>query len=136
LQSPEVLPTITINMIDPEKTEEFKKTLLKRKDEIQQELQGIAIKDPHIQGNWTAVLPQYEIQRSDASEHADEVEEYETRISQEESLELKLRDINGALEKLEKGTYGLCEIGNEPIELARLQAMPEAKTCLKHLGQS
>ena len=42
-----------------------------------------------------------------------------------------LENIDEALEKLEKGTYGVCEICEEPIARERLEAVPYAKLCLK-----
>ena len=48
-------------------------------------------------------------------------------------LELKNRTIqaiDGALERLERGRYGLCEECDEGIELARLEVVPFALHCL------
>jgi len=42
-------------------------------------------------------------------EKADEAAEYDTLLSLEHSLELKLKDVNSALEKMASGTYGACE---------------------------
>jgi DnaK suppressor protein len=43
----------------------------------------------------------------------------------------ELRRVEGALEALEAGTYGLCQRCDEPIALARLQAMPYAALCVR-----
>lgn len=37
-----------------------------------------------------------------------------------------LRQIDRALEKIEEGTYGVCDISGEPIPIKRLEAMPYA----------
>jgi RNA polymerase-binding transcription factor DksA len=37
-----------------------------------------------------------------------------------------LNQVKRALEKIEEGTYGICDISLEPIPRARLQAMPYA----------
>jgi len=42
----------------------------------------------------------------------------------------KLQALEEALEKLEKGTYGICEECDEPIGAGRLKAMPLAKLCV------
>lgn len=55
------------------------------------------------------------------------------------ALELRARDrerkliskINGALEKIEEGTYGYCEETGEPISIARLEARPIATLSLE-----
>ena len=39
-------------------------------------------------------------------------------------------DINLALEKIEEGTYGLCESCSEPISRKRLKALPFARLCI------
>ena len=41
-----------------------------------------------------------------------------------------LRDIQDALEKIEAGTYGLCESCEAPISKTRLKALPQARLCL------
>lgn len=51
------------------------------------------------------------------------------------SLVNNLRDLMGkidkALEKIDAGTYGLCDRCGKPIEKARLKALPYANLCLK-----
>lgn len=41
-----------------------------------------------------------------------------------------LRDIDAALRKLEKGTYGYCEHCKQPIQKRRLKALPSARYCM------
>lgn len=45
-------------------------------------------------------------------------------------LEHKLRDIDAALQSIEKGRYGICERCDQPIEIARLEVKPDATLCL------
>jgi DnaK suppressor protein len=42
-----------------------------------------------------------------------------------------LRQIERALEKIQEGTYGICDISGEKIPPARLDAMPYANTTVK-----
>jgi DnaK suppressor protein len=42
-----------------------------------------------------------------------------------------LSDIDRALERLERGEYGLCEACGEPIGSTRLRARPAARLCLR-----
>lgn len=42
-----------------------------------------------------------------------------------------LYEINHALQKLQEGSFGLCEMCKKPITQARLKAMPYATLCLK-----
>ncbi len=41
-----------------------------------------------------------------------------------------LRDIDAALRKMEKGTYGFCEHCKKPIEKKRIKALPSARYCM------
>ena len=61
------------------------------------------------------------------------VEELGSNKSILDSLEKQLKEINNALEKIGKGTYGICEISGEPIERDRLEANPAARTAKKYM---
>jgi DnaK suppressor protein len=63
-------------------------------------------------------------------EGADEALELEKRLVMEQRLIESLNDIEHALEKYAAGTYGLCDACGQPIEPARLEAMPQASLCL------
>jgi DnaK suppressor protein len=41
-----------------------------------------------------------------------------------------LRDIDAALDRIDEGTYGICEECQEPIGEARLKALPYATLCV------
>jgi DnaK suppressor protein len=43
-----------------------------------------------------------------------------------------LREIDAALERIEAGTYGVCEATRKPIGKARLKVMPWARYCVAH----
>ena len=113
---------------------QFKTRLEKEKTLIEEELKKIAKKDTKLPGDWDTIFPKYDGGESGSAaleEAADEVEEYETLLPIEYSLETKLQDINLALEKIAKGKYGKCEKCEKEISLARLKALPEARFCLK-----
>ena len=42
-----------------------------------------------------------------------------------------LTDVDRALARLEAGTYGFCERCGEPIDFARLKALPSANLCMR-----
>lgn len=48
-----------------------------------------------------------------------------------ERLRENLHDVDLALEKIEKGTFGICERCGEPINPERLEAIPYARLCMK-----
>ncbi len=44
----------------------------------------------------------------------------------EQTMENRLQYVDRALQKIEEGTYGICDDTGEPIPTGRLEAMPEA----------
>jgi DnaK suppressor protein len=48
------------------------------------------------------------------------------------SLRDQLADVENALAKLDKGTYGQCEVCGAAIADARLEAMPATRFCIQH----
>lgn len=64
-------------------------------------------------------------------EEATEAMELEKRLAMEKKLTDQLAAIEHALEKFDDKTYGLCDICGEPIDEARLEALPQATVCMK-----
>lgn len=54
-----------------------------------------------------------------------------TEIGVGSSLEQNLARTERALEKLDAGTYGICDVCGRPIGDARLSAMPESTLCVE-----
>lgn len=52
-----------------------------------------------------------------------------------QDLERLLSDVDSALERIERGTYGLCETCHDPIEPERLMADPLMCYCVDHLTE-
>ncbi len=52
------------------------------------------------------------------------------------SLAGLLREVDSALDRMDKGTYGICEKCHEPVEQDRLLADPLVCYCLDHLSES
>lgn len=112
--------------------EESKIKLEAAKESVIKQLQTFAVEDENLKHNWTAQFPNRD--NGNKEEEAEDANEFEQLVSLEHSLELKLKDINTALEKIEKGKngkYGICENCGKKIEEKRLQAYPEAKNCIK-----
>jgi RNA polymerase-binding transcription factor DksA len=99
---------------------------------LKNELEAIGHYDADTD-NWEAV-PDFENISSAADENsnADNVEEWNERRATLEALEKDYRSVKRALQKIELGNYGICEISGEPIEIERLNFRPEARTCIKH----
>lgn len=56
--------------------------------------------------------------------------ELENTIGLMESERRILVDIQDALDRIDKGTYGVCEVDGKPINRTRLRAIPWARFCL------
>ena len=63
-------------------------------------------------------------------EEATESLELEKRLALEKRVREQLAEVEHALRKFEKGTYGLCDSCGQPIDPARLEALPQASLCL------
>ncbi len=63
-------------------------------------------------------------------EEATETAELEKRVALEKRTRELLAEIEHTLEKFDQGTYGSCDICGQPIDLARLEALPQASLCL------
>ena len=48
------------------------------------------------------------------------------------SLRDQLDDVEHALERIDAGTYGTCEVCDQPVAPARLEAMPSTRFCIDH----
>ncbi len=68
-------------------------------------------------------------------EEATESFELEKRLAMEKRTREQLAEVEHTLHKLEEGTYGLCDICDQPIDPARLEALPQASLCLNCKAQ-
>jgi len=62
-------------------------------------------------------------------EETDETEERSYYLGVKNLLDGRLRAVEDALEKIEKGTFGTCEKCNNEIEATVLEAVPESRLC-------
>lgn len=117
----------------------FKAKLEAEKERLEGELSSIgASKEMTNKGE--AVAPVWEatktleVDTADDTELADAFEELSTNEGIINTLESQLKEVNDALDRIEKGTYGICEISGEPIEEDRLEANPAARTSKAHMN--
>lgn len=114
-----------------EKTQkQLKNKLEAEKKRLTNDLKFFAKKDSRLKGNWRTRFPFFGIQRSHRDENAEEIESYENLLPVEHTVELRLKDVENALKKIEKGKYGRCEKCKKDIEAKRLMAIPEARLCI------
>ena len=114
----------------------FKTKLEKELKVLEADLKSVAHKNPSNPKDWEASSGEVDINASDAADIADNIESYESNTAILKPLEKQYNDVKLALEKISKGTYGVCEVAGEPIEKERLEANPAARTCLAHMKET
>jgi len=107
---------------------EIKEKLLEEKARLELELAKFATKNGHGETDFDANFPEY---GDKEDENAQEVADYTTNKPLEISLEKELRDAEKSLERLEKGTYGVCKYCDKPIDEKRLMARPTSSACIE-----
>lgn len=112
----------------------FKNKLEEELSLVEKELNNIGRKNPDNNNDWEAEPANFDTDTADDSERADKIEEYEGNTAVLKELEIRYNDIKDALAKIEDETYGVCEVGGEPIEEDRLIANQAARTCKKHMN--
>lgn len=112
--------------------EQLKKKLLAEKANLEEELAGIGKRSPNNPNTWEAGTGSMEVDNADDNEVADKLEELEENSGILSQLEGQLIEVVSALDKMEKGTYGLCETCGKPIEKDRLEANPSSRISIKH----
>lgn len=111
----------------------FKHKLEEELKVVEGELSSVGVLTP--EGEWEPkevdmdTLPP----QADANEAGDHIEEYEANKGIDAVLEARWNDIKAAIEKIETGTYGTCEVCGAQIEEDRLEANPAARTCKAHM---
>jgi RNA polymerase-binding transcription factor DksA len=110
----------------------FKDRLEKEKKILEDELATVGRINPSNPNDWEAVPGSLDIDNADENELADKIEEFEGNSAILKQLETQLNDVKSALEKIENGKYGICEVTGEEIERERLEANPAARTKIDH----
>ena len=107
--------------------EDLKKGLADKRDQLIKQLESIGHRSEGEEADFDADYPEYgESMEDNATEMAD----YATNLSFEKRLEDELAKVEVSLNKLEDGTYGLCENCGKQIEPEILQISPESTLCV------
>lgn len=114
-------------------TDFFKEKLEEELFLIERELNEVGRKNPDNEMDWEAEPADLGGDHADDSEIADKIEEYEENTAVLKDLEIRYNDIKDALNKIEEGKYGICEVCGVQIEEDRLIANQAARTCKKHM---
>lgn len=103
-----------------------KDLLLLKKTRLKTEQKKLLEEDPYLQSG----------RDTGNAEEVDEAileDRAKTELEIRKSNLKQMKDqVDKAVEKLEQGEYGICEVCGDPIDKARLEAYPEATKCLRH----
>lgn len=114
--------------IDKKILEELRQQLVKEKADLEANISRIARPVNAKEGDYETTFDEI---GSDRDDNATEVDQYSDNVSVENTLEKKLQEVIDALERIDKGTYGVCENCNKDIDIERLKANPSARTCIE-----
>lgn len=99
------------------------------RDELTVERARLEAQIASLEPGHGATSPDFDDNFADSGQVAAEQGENMVLASQ---LRSELDEVEGALTKLEDGTYGRCETCDQPIVAARLEAKPAARFCIDH----
>lgn len=105
----------------------IKNKLENEKARLQEDLHQLADQDKHNQENFNAKFPSF---GDDIDENAAEVAAYSDNLTLEGTLEKELRDVQNAIDLIEKGLYGKCKYCKKDIPVERLLARPSSTSCV------
>jgi RNA polymerase-binding transcription factor DksA len=119
--------------MDTNTTAHLKQKLEAELVRVEGELKDLGWED--TQGQWEADAGEIDTTATQQDEIADRIEAFEERGGEMDALEVQWKNIKRALEKIEAGEYGICEVSGEEIEADRLEANPSARTCVLHMDE-
>ncbi|SDI53715.1 TraR/DksA C4-type zinc finger protein [Natribacillus halophilus] len=113
-------------MISQDEMHTLKKRLLEMKQDIETQFEHAD--RPEETG---------ELSQSDnhPGDQATELHEQQKNVALHNQSRQQLADIHHALQAIEDGHYGRCEVCDEPIPYERLELVPETMRCVRHADQ-
>ncbi len=111
---------------DPAWLETMRQRLLERRAELQR-LRRALLEELAAEGQSQAEEGTVATHPADAATDVTMAEYDQTMLR---TLEEELHEVQAALDRLERGSYGLCVDCGQPIEIERLEAIPWAARCL------
>ena len=115
-------------------TNKYKERLEEEKIKLEGEMSGVGRQNPDNPADWEPTPANDGQLDIDDNVKADNHEESMERSAILTDLEIRYKNVVDALDNIEKGTYGKCEVSGEDIEEDRLDANPAARTCKAHMN--
>jgi len=114
--------------MNSEQSKHFKYLLQQLKDEHMETIDDMLRESPGgYRVSEDSELSRYDNHPADAATELFDAEQLAALRSRQE---FEVREIDDALEKIKKGTYGICELCGRQIDPERLEVVPAAKNCI------
>ena len=107
-------------VLDRDFIENQRQRLIDLRDELGAVRDGLAEDQRELEGQGD------DFEETDSGDMSQSIFDREMDASVGEQIERRLGEIERALEKIEEGTYGVCDDTGEEIPKGRLEAVPEA----------
>ena len=108
--------------LDETQLEQLRSQLVEKQQELQTQ---VSSRDPSTK---PVTLDQQSVGRVS---RIDAIQQQQMAIANQHQTRQQLQHIESALQRIEAGEYGACEICGEPIAFARLQAQPATSLCIE-----
>ena len=107
-------------MLDQGFIEDQRQRLIDLRDELTRLRDGLDEDELELEGGGD------DFSETDSGDMSQSIFDREMDASVGEGIERRLREVGRALQKIEEGTYGVCDDTGEEIPRGRLEAVPEA----------
>ena len=121
-------PVIRARRASPIRMDEFMRLLTEERKRLRDELSEMEEHQAKNEEKPVADVAGYD---DDLVDVATETFEREKELALESSVQGMLEMVEGALQKIREGTYGICEGCGNPIDGNRLRAIPYARLCIR-----
>ena len=111
---------MTENALDQEFIDAQKQRLIDLREELGGVRDGLGEDEQELEGQGD------DFTETDSGDMSQSIFDREMDASVREQIERRLKDVDRALQKVEEGTYGVCDDTGEEIPRGRLEAVPEA----------
>jgi DnaK suppressor protein len=109
-------------------TEQIRETLQSEERRLQEMSDGL--REGSDLGPDSGTSPELSMVDQHPADIGTETNQRSVNLSLIEQIESELGDVESALQKLEDGTYGICEACGDKIDEARLEAIPSTRFCI------
>ena len=114
--------------MDRRQVQSFKNELLKNKQRLTEEISNL--ERTGLGDTMADSVGELSVYDNHPADIGDELFERSKDVALKDNAHILLEQAESALERIEAGTYGVCEACGRDIPLERLQVMPEAAYCV------